>query len=160
MSDPEVRWFRSKIDWWLGLILVALPLVELGALLAALRSGERDAAIATAAGFAMVAAIYGLLLIPVRYGVSNEHLIIRFGVVRRRIALDAIGEVYATHNPLSSPALSLERLAVRTGAGLSGMSLISPLEREEFLSTLAAKARLVRDGDRLVRSREACHAGN
>ncbi|HSK47067.1 MAG TPA: PH domain-containing protein [Coriobacteriia bacterium] len=155
MSDPEIRWFRSKVDWWLGLILVALPLVEVWALLAALRSGEREAVTATAAGCALVAAIYGLLLIPIRYGVSNERLIIRFGVVRHRIALDAISEVYATRNPLSSPALSLDRLAVRTGDGLLGMSLVSPVEREEFLSTLATQARLVRDGDRLIRPRDA-----
>jgi hypothetical protein len=102
----------------------------------------------------LVAVIYGLLLIPIRYGVSNEHLIIRFGVVRHHIALDAIDEVYPTHNPLSAPALSLERLAIRTAGGPLGMSLISPLEREEFLSTLAGKARLARDGDRLVRPRD------
>lgn len=151
MSNADVRWFRSKIDWWMWLILVALPVVELGGLVAALRSGDGEAITSMAVAFAMVAAIYGLLVIPVRYGVSSDRLVIRFGVVRRYIDLAAIREVYPTHNPLSSPALSLDRLAIRTGDGLSGMSLISPLEREEFLSALATATGLVRDNDRLGR---------
>jgi hypothetical protein len=151
VSNADVRWFRSKIDWWIGLILVALPLIELGALAAALRGGNGEAITGMAVACGVVAAIYGLLVIPVRYGVSSDRLVIRFGVVRRYIDLAAIREVYPTHNPLSSPALSLDRLAIRTGDGLLGMSLISPAEREEFLSTLASAAGLVRGNDRLVR---------
>jgi membrane protein YdbS with pleckstrin-like domain len=150
MSNAEVKWFRSKIDWWMWLILVALPVIELGGLAAALRDGDGEAIMVMAVACGIVAAIYGLLVIPVRYGVSSDRLVIRFGVMRRYIDLAAIREVYPTHNPLSSPALSLDRLAIRTGDGLFGMSLISPLDREEFLSTLAGAAGLVRNNDRLV----------
>jgi hypothetical protein len=151
MSSTDVRWFRSKIDWWMGLILVALPVIELGGLAAALRDGNAEAITGMAVACGVVAAIYGLLVIPVRYGVSSDRLVIRFGVRRRDIALAAIREVYPTHNPLGSPALSLDRLAIRTGDGTLGTSLISPAERDEFLSTLAGAAELVRDDDRLVR---------
>jgi hypothetical protein len=153
MSSAEVTWFRSKIDWWMALILVALPVVELGSLAGALRDGDGEAIMGMAVGCGVVAAIYGLLVIPVRYGVSSDRLFIRFGVVRRHIDLAAIREVYPTHNPLAAPALSLDRLAIRTGDGTVGMSLISPAEREAFLSTLASGAGLVRDNDRLVRPR-------
>jgi hypothetical protein len=150
MSNAGVRWFRSKIDWWMGLILVALPVIELGGLAAALRDGDGEAIMGMAVACGITAAIYGLLVIPVRYGVSSDRLVIRFGVARRYIDLAAIREVYPTHNPLSSPALSLDRLAIRTGDGPFASSLISPLEREEFLSTLASAAGLVRNNDRLV----------
>jgi hypothetical protein len=150
MSNAEVKWFRSKIDWWMGLILVALPVIELGGLAAALRDGDGEAIMGMAVACGIVAATYGLLVIPVRYGVSSDRLVIRFGVVRRHVDLAAIREVYPTHNPLASPALSLDRLAIRTGDGSFGMSLISPVEREEFLSTLASGAGLVRNNDRLV----------
>jgi hypothetical protein len=152
MSNADVRWFRSKIDWWIGLILVALPVIELGGLAMALRGGDGEAITGMAVACGVVVAIYGLLLIPVRYGVSSDRLVIRFGVVRREIDLAVIREVYPTHNPLGSPALSLDRLAVRTGDGTLGTSLISPAEREEFLSALASGAGLVRDNDRLVLS--------
>ena len=151
MSNADVRWFRSKIDWWMGLILVALPVVELAGLATALRDGNGEAITSMAVALGTVAAIYGLLLIPVRYGVSSDRLVIRFGVVRRYIDLAAIRDVYPTHNPLASPALSLDRLAVRSDDGTLGRSLISPAEREEFLSTLASGAGLVRDNGRLMR---------
>jgi hypothetical protein len=82
MSNADVRWFRSRIDWWMGLILVALPVVELEGLVAVLRDGNGEAITSMAVACGMVAAIYGLLVIPVRYGVSSDHLVIRFGVVR------------------------------------------------------------------------------
>src|SRR5574340_1050732 len=153
MSDAEVRWFRSKIDWWMWLLLVALPLIELGGLAAALGDGDAEAVISMAVGCGLVAAIYGLLAIPVRYGVSRDRLVVRFGVVRHHIDLATIREVYPTHNPLSAPALSLDRLAIRTGDGPLGTSLVSPSEREEFLSALASGAGLVRNNGRLVRPR-------
>ena len=150
MSDAEVKWFGSKIDWWMWLILVALPVIQLRGLLAALGRGDGEAIMSMAVALGIVAAIYGLRVIPIRYGVSSDHLVIRFGVARRYIDVAAIREVYPTHDPLAAPALSLDRLAIRTGHGPFGRSLISPLEREEFLSTLASAAGLVRNNDRLV----------
>jgi len=151
VSSAEVKWFRSKIDWWMWLILVALPVIQLRALAAALSDGDGEAIMSAAVACGIVAAIYGLLVIPIRYGVSSDQLVIRFGTRRRYVDMAAIREVYPTRNPLAAPALSLDRLAIRTGDGLAGTSLISPLEREEFLSTLAGAAGLVRNNDRLVR---------
>ena len=97
-SPADVRWCRSAVDWWLAAILVALPFTQIWALLSALSSGESESVVATAFGCALVAAIYGLLVFPMRYGVSSKQLIIRFGVVRLRIRLADIREVYPTHN--------------------------------------------------------------
>ena len=86
-----------------------------------------------------------------RYGIARDDLIIRFGVVRQRIRLDEIREVVPTHNPLSSPALSLDRLAIRTGPSIFSGTMISPADREVFLATLALRTGLRQDGNRLVR---------
>lgn len=150
MSQTELVWFKSKVDWWLGVIIVALPLIEIAALVSAVRSGESEAVRATAGGLAIVAAVYGLLLVPIRYGLDGESLIIRFGVIRRRVALESVREVRPSRNPLSSPALSLDRLKIELDAG--GYALISPADREEFLQELAARTGLSRQGDCLVRS--------
>lgn len=152
-TDADATWFGSKVDWWIAAILVALPLAEIGGLVAALLSGDIEDIVGMLIGCGIVAAIYGLLLIPLRYGLSREEPIIRFGVVRSRIRLSDICEVYPTHNPLSSPALSLDRLAIRTKSGLLGLSLVSPSPREEFLTALSVSAGLTREGDRLVRIR-------
>lgn len=149
MSQIECVWFRSKVDWWLALILVAVPLVELAALVLAFQRGDSDAVVASAMGCALAAAIYGLLLVPIRYGVDREHLVIRFGVVRRRISFQSIREVRPTRNPLTSPALSLDRLSIHIGGGR--LALVSPVEREEFLDLVALRAGLTRQGYRLIR---------
>lgn len=144
-------WYRSKVDWWLGLILIVVPLVSLAVLVASFRSSDRVELVVAIMTCIFIAALYGLLIIPVRYGIAEDELIIRFGVVRWRVRLRAIEEVKPTRNPLSSPALSLDRLAVRTGPGLLSMTLISPADREDFLKLLAMRSGLGWDGNRLVR---------
>lgn len=88
---------------------------------------------------------------PVRYGIASDALLVRFGVVRQRIRFDSIREVYPTHNPLSSPALSLDRLAIKTGRGPLRLTLISPLQRDEFIGLLCTRAGLTWDGKRWAR---------
>jgi hypothetical protein len=99
----------------------------------------------------LVLGIYFGLVFPMRYGLDDTHLVVRFGVCRQRIPLAAITEVKPTHNPLSSPALSLDRLHVRFGQGVFKAVMISPTDRNRFLDELAQKTGLQREGDRLVR---------
>jgi hypothetical protein len=147
----DVQWFPSKVDWWLGAVLVAAPLTQVAVLVWSLTAGSTEDIVASVIGCLVVAAIWGLLVVPVRYGISRDELIVRFGVVRQRVRLADIVEVRPTHSPLSSPALSLDRLAVRVGPKRSLVTMISPAERDAFLATLASMAGLVPDGDRLVR---------
>jgi hypothetical protein len=151
MPDPHTVWYPSKLDWWLGVILAVVPLSSLAVLVISLSGGDAVETLIAAGTVVFVAALYGLLVFPVRYGITHGELIIRFGVVCQRIRLDAIHEVAPTHSPLASPALSLDRLSVRTGAGILSQTMISPADKEDFLSTLAAYSGLRRAGDRLVR---------
>ena len=152
MSEPE-RWYPSKIDTWLAVVLAIAPIACVVAAVAVLAAGEFTAsAIALALGpCAFIAAVYWGLLLPMRYGISADALVVRHGLVRQRIALGKITEVFPTRNPLSSPALSLDRLHVRFGAGLLKSTMISPVDKEAFLAELAARAGLRREGERLVR---------
>lgn len=150
-SERDAIWFPSKIDWWLGALLVLLPLWMLGILVLSLMSGDKTEIIIAIASFLFIVVLYLLLLIPTRYGITHDKLIVRFGVVRHRIALDAIKEVRPSRTPLSSPALSMDRLSIRTGSRYSVGILISPADRAGFLRTLAERAGLERDGEGLVR---------
>lgn len=150
MPAPVV-WFPSKLDWWLGVLMAVPPIASLFSLGASLADPQQTGIVVAVATLGFVVALYGLLVIPVRYGIDGENLIVRFGVVRQRIKLDAIREVTPTRNPLASPALSLDRLSVRTGEGLTATTMISPRDRDAFLSMLASVSRLQRDGDRLIR---------
>lgn len=151
MQSADTVWFKSKLDWWLGGVLVALPLLSIALLLSALLDGDSDAVVASSIGLGVVAVIYIVLVIPIRYGVSEDALFVRFGLIRQRIRFDSIREVYPTHAPWSSPALSLDRLAIKTGRGPLHLTLISPVERDVFVQLLSSKAGLAWDGRRWVR---------
>lgn len=83
-----------------------------------------------------VVALYVGVIFPLRYGLTSSALVIRNGMLRTEIPLKLIREVKPTRNPLSSPALSLDRLSVRFGEGRFKEVLISPAKRDEFLQRL------------------------
>ena len=147
-----MNWYKSKVDWWLAPLLALPPLSAVVVIVSAIMSGAWDAALIGAGVGVFVAAIYGGLVFPIRYGLSPEQLVVRFGLCRQRIDLAKIIEVYPTHNPLSSPALSLDRLYIRYGPSFFHAVMISPADREAFLSELATLAHLSRNGERLNRS--------
>jgi len=99
----------------------------------------------------LVGGLYVGLVFPVRYGLADAYLVVRFGLCRQRIPLAAISEVKPTSNPLSAPALSLDRLHIRFGEGVFKAVMISPADRNRFLDELARKAGLNREGERLFR---------
>jgi hypothetical protein len=149
----ETRWFSSKVDTWIAVVLAMGPVIAIGGAVASLIAGGPGAWVSLGSCLFM-AAIYLGLVFPMRYGISKRELIVRHGLVRQRCKLYEIDEVYPTHNPLSSPALSLDRLWISKGKGFFDSIMISPKHKEEFLALLAHRAGLVRVGDRLVRRQE------
>lgn len=80
--------------------------------------------------------------LPTCYEVQSDRLIIRSGLLRWTIRLDEIVSVTPTSNPLSGPAWSLDRLAVKLRrAGKDRTLLISPKQQDEFLHDLRVKAK-------------------
>lgn len=141
--------YRSKVDWWLGVLLVALPAVGLVTAILLQLSGDTGAAIVGWLSLAGIGLLYALVVWPIEYVLEDKDLVVRFGVVRSRIPYPSIRGVRRTRNVLASPALSLDRLAIDTGGKLAPM--ISPSDREGFLAELAARAPHLRlEGDRLV----------
>lgn len=151
-SAPTASRYRSKVDAWLGALIVAVPAIALVTAVLLQLSGDTGAAVVGWLSLAGVAVLYVLVVWPVEYALEADALVVRFGVVRSRIGYRSIRGVRPTRNILASPALSMDRLGIDTGGALAPM--ISPADRDRFLDDLAARApHLVRDGDRLV-SRE------
>ena len=149
------RVYRSKVDWWLGLILVITFVVMVGTGIALLVNPPSDGSPTAliALGTFLMAAFVGWLPFSLRYTITSTELLVKAAIFRWRIALDRIIEVIPTHNPLSSPALSLDRLRVNYERpnGRTWWVMISPEPREQFLNDLAQAAGLEGDGDRLMR---------
>jgi hypothetical protein len=151
MSNETMHWYRSKVDWWLGLILCIPPIASAAICISFIRLPNLTELPWAAGGVLFVLGIYFGLVFPMKYGLDETYLLVRFGVCRKRIPLADVTEVYPTHNPLSSPALSLDRLHIQFGKGLMKAVMISPADRDGFLDDLAGKTGLTRQGGRLVR---------
>lgn len=142
-----VTTYPSKVDRWLAIVLLAAVLVTAASAVTLLRAGEWAIALLMVGVWVGVA----LVAVPVSYALTPAELIVRAGLIRWRVPLDGIRRVYPTRNPLSSPAWSLDRLAVEYGA--SRVLLISPARKAEFLRDLEGRAGLERRGAELTRSR-------
>lgn len=142
--------YRSKVDAWVVVCLVAGPVVAIVAAIAVTIAGD---ATATAIGWLTVlllGGLYAAMVLPIGYELHPAHLVVRFGLVRQRVQYADIREVRPSRSIVASPALSLDRLEIRRGPHLP--LLIAPHDRERFLVDLQRVApHLSRAGDRLVR---------
>lgn len=152
MPIEQPRWYPSKVDWWLIPVLCMPPVAAVSVCIVSAIAGSITDLVVGIAVAVFVAGLYFGLVIPVRYGLDDTHLIVRSGVYRQRIPMADISSVCPTRNPLSSPALSLDRLRIQFGRGFFKGVMISPADRDLFLNDLAHRAGLKRNGDHLSRT--------
>lgn len=119
--------FKSKIDWWFGLVLVYPIFVSIKSLL----EGEWI-------GLLGLGVVVGLILVfskTTRYIINENQLIVKSTwIVNERIEISKIKKIEKSNSILSSPALSLERLRIRYNK--FDEILISPKEKKEFIDEL------------------------
>ena len=131
--------YRSKTDAWLLAVLAIAIIVSLFAALTILSAGS-PAAWAIAAFTAIIGAGLPLwLLLSTRYTLGHGQLVVQSGPFKWRIPVADITSVTPSSNPLSSPALSLDRLRIEYGRGSSLM--ISPRNKEQFVRDMKAATR-------------------
>ncbi len=131
--------YRSRIDTWLVLFLAAALAVSLYANFV-ISSAMPSAAWAVAGLTAAIGIGLPLwLMLSTHYTLDSRQLLVQCGPFKWRIALADITAVTPTTNPLSSPALSLDRLRIDYGQGKSLM--ISPRNKEQFLRAMEAARR-------------------
>ena len=82
---------------------------------------------------APVPALLGSMLIGTHYTVDGNTLRIACGPFRWQVPVDAIESVEPTRNPLSSPALSLDRLRIQYG---KRKIMVSPADKAGFLKAI------------------------
>lgn len=151
--------YPSKRDLWIAALLWVTVLILLfGAWVVWQAPGEPLYRLGLTAVFALFAGFIVSILHGTRYELRGEELVVRSGPIRWSRSVHAIREVTPTRSPLSSPALSLDRLAIRV-RGARVPVLVSPAAREEFLADLLRRApHLERRGDGLVERQAAAGA--
>lgn len=137
-QEAEGEVYRSKIDWWMGLLLIgciAFPLY--GGVKTYLEEGTVSWILVLTELF-MVALFVPML--NMRYILYPDHMLI-ICLGKERIPYRNITGMRETHNPLSSAALSLDRLQIdyKNAAGGHNMTLISPVRKKEFMEKVNKK---------------------
>ena len=118
-----MRVYKSKIDWWLIIVISAVlcyPMIE-GLL-------SKDY-LMFSVSFGALSLVF-LMFKSIKYKIDGENLQVWW----TKIDIKSIKRIYVTNNPLSSPALSLDRLAVVYNT--YDEILISPKERKAFVEEL------------------------
>ena len=127
--------FESRRDPWVVLLLGGAALVDLVAAAYVLRVDLPLAPKAVALFVLLVSAVLVVwILRGTRYLVDGNNLTAWCGPFRWQIPLSGITAVEPTRTPVSSPALSLDRLRIRHGNGKS--LVVSPADRERFCQAL------------------------
>lgn len=130
--------YASKVDWWLKLILVGGIGISLTSSVALIVSALLMSGFPNVLWAALISLPIGVVL-PLwiwrgtYYAFDGSLLRIRSGPFRWNVPIANITTVSKTRNPLSSPALSLDRLRIEYG---DKSVMISPHRTEEFLKEL------------------------
>ncbi|MBR2948370.1 MAG: PH domain-containing protein [Lachnospiraceae bacterium] len=128
--------YRSKVDWWLAILLGGTVVLMLWVVLDPVIKGDGIDP------FMMLTTVVVLLLLwplkDIKYVLYSGHMLVSCGFYgKMRIRYAAIRSVKETKNPLSSAALSLDRLSVSySQGGKQETVLISPVRKKEFIKKL------------------------
>ena len=120
--------FKSKVDASLATVLwgsVAICFFPIFI--------EDGLFIGLAVGIPM-AVFIALLWVNTKYYIQDKHVVIKGIFKDTLIPIVSITSVRPTRNPLSAPALSMDRLEINYGK--YEFALISPLEKERFMEEL------------------------
>ena len=128
--------YRTKIDWWLGILLGGTMVLMLYIVIEPLIHGE-----GIQLGMTIVSVITLLIVLPlffIKYTFYSTHLLISCGIYgKERVEYHLIRQMKETKNPISSAAMSLDRLQIDyVERGYHQTVLISPVRKKDFIERL------------------------
>ncbi|MGN7477798.1 PH domain-containing protein [Solibacillus silvestris] len=121
--------FKSKVDIWMGAIFIAVPLAMIYGVIT-----EPDAILMLIT--ALIIVLFATLFFGTKYIIEDKVLIIYGGIFKKRIPIEQIRSLRPSKNPFSAPALSLDRIEITFDDPYSGITLVSPKDKEAFVKKL------------------------
>jgi hypothetical protein len=119
--------FKSKIDWWLGLPLLYPIFLSVSSMIEGKWIGYL--------GISIIIFLIVFVSKTTRYIINENHLIVKsMFIVNEKIEINKIRKMEKTNSILSSPALSLDRIAIRYNK--FDEVYISPKEKQLFVEEL------------------------
>ena len=132
--------FKSKVDRWLKALVFGIPIVVLAVpVMMAARNGKPQPIIPALLVVIIIIAFNSWLFRTTDYRIENGTLHIRSAFIHWTVEIREIVSIVPTRNPLSSPALSLDRLQINYRKnGRARMILVSPEDKRGFIDALRA----------------------
>lgn len=131
MDNIEIKTYKSKIDIWLVVLFYVMMLLPTLVALIDMFSWIMVALDVLLLGFVSIT------LFNTKYIIDGELLYIKCGFLpKEKCFISQIVKIKNTHNIISAPAISLDRIEIRLNN--RQQLIISPLDKEEFINHLRA----------------------
>lgn len=128
--------YKSKKDTWMMAVLIGVPVfIVITGLFSFYKAGPVFL-YSYVGTLIFVLVVYFVLVLPISYTLDEKSLIVKSGLLKESIAYQDIKSVRPSRSLLSSPALSLDRLAIDHGKKIP--TLISPEDKSKFLMELSS----------------------
>lgn len=128
--------YPSKTDRWLRVAFAVSTVGALAACVPLVCLGSHVQWLVVAPTLLLGIGLPWWIVTSTAYTVTTDTLVVRSGPFRWYVPFEQIRAIAPTRSPLSSPALSLDRLRIDYG---STSLMISPEDRERFLADLRAR---------------------
>ena len=133
--------YPSAVDTWIGFMLVMTPITAAAIGTYLLVQGRSADAMLLFLTGALAAVITLAFTLPCRYTVLVDALSMRCGVICYQVPLADIQSVEPSRTIMSGPALSLNRVLVKTA---KRQYILSPKERDAFIEDMCSTLNLER----------------
>lgn len=127
--------YYSKIDWWI--IATIASSIMLTTVLGLFLMDQTKIGGYICIGTAILTlALFILFTFPCKYTLTKDRVLIQCGILKQEALYSQIISIKNSSNPISAPALSLQRVEIKLK---TGFKIISPNNREQFIKELSSK---------------------
>ncbi|CAH0347422.1 PH domain-containing protein [Bacillus sp. CECT 9360] len=126
--------YYSKKGPFISVVLWGLILWGTGTAIYHFLKGTGEGNLADVIIPVLAAALVAWLWFTTYYEIKGETLYVSSGPIKKMIHIKTIHSIRRTYNPISSPALSLDRIEIKYN--MDDTVIISPKDKEQFTSAL------------------------
>lgn len=133
--DLSTKHFKSKVDRWIILVLISVVVIDVAVVgSVAVAGGDPLTSTVTIVVCLAAIALIVSIMLGTYYAVDRDTLTIRSGPFRFKVPISQIKSVKASRSPLSSPAMSMDRILICYGKRRRIM--VSPEDKSGFLKAI------------------------
>ncbi len=136
MDTEQADTYRSKVDWWIAVLMTVVPFIHIPLGVWAIFRGHPGIGVMVIFWGLIMGVIIIALSWPCHYTLDSERLTIRSGLMTDPIRFTNIDSIAECQTWMPGPALSLDRVRVDLKDGST--RILSPTRKKEFIERVVA----------------------